>query len=124
MLDKATIAVGTGNGLYVPVGYVVATFFLALFALNDTQMTKYITAILVTMGILIVQALCAFAVIAFLHLQLPSRTRAHWFKTFAAPLVRGLCSLWLGERPALYFKASDARKYRIIDRIVMDEERA
>jgi len=47
-------------------------------------------AILGTMGILIVQALCAFSVIFYFHVGKTHREQAHWFKTFLAPLAGGL----------------------------------
>jgi amino acid transporter len=114
-------------------------------------------AILGTMGIMIVQALCAFAVIAWFHFDPENRPKAHWFKTFAAPLIGGLAMLYvvyllwinmgfaagnavnsllyqlipyivlasflLGAGIALYFKYFDTRKYQVIGRIVMDEQR-
>ena len=47
-----------------------------------------VTAILGTMALLIVQALCSFAVIAYFRNHHPE-TR-HWFRTFTAPLLGGL----------------------------------
>lgn len=52
-------------------------------------------AILGTMGIMIVQALCAFAVIAWFHFDPANRDKAHWFKTFLAPLIGGLAMLYV-----------------------------
>ncbi|AZC24530.1 APC family permease [Pseudomonas sessilinigenes] len=52
-------------------------------------------AILGTMGILIVQALCAFAVICYFHLGTRHVAQRHWFKTFLAPLLGGLGMLYV-----------------------------
>lgn len=52
-------------------------------------------AILGTMGIMIVQALCAFAVIAWFHFDPANHQKAHWFKTFLAPLIGGLAMLYV-----------------------------
>lgn len=52
-------------------------------------------AILGTMGIMIVQALCAFAVIAYFHFSPENRHNAHWFKTFLAPLIGGIAMLYV-----------------------------
>jgi amino acid transporter len=47
-----------------------------------------LTAILGTLALLIVQALCSFSVIAYFRTNHPE-TR-HWFRTFTAPLLGGL----------------------------------
>ncbi|WP_197375725.1 APC family permease [Mycolicibacterium baixiangningiae] len=52
-------------------------------------------AILGTMAILIVQSLCAFAVIAYFHFHKNHPSSAHWFKTFLAPLLGGLGMLYV-----------------------------
>ena len=52
-------------------------------------------AILGTMAILIVQSLCAFAVIAFFHFHKNHPSSAHWFKTFLAPLLGGIGMLYV-----------------------------
>ncbi|QBJ96623.1 APC family permease [Rhodococcus sp. ABRD24] len=54
-----------------------------------------ILAILGTMAILIVQALCAFAVIAYFHVGKHHPESAHWFKTFTAPLLGGIGMLYV-----------------------------
>jgi amino acid transporter len=48
-------------------------------------------AILGTMSILVVQAVCSFAVLAYFRTHHPESR--HWFKTFTAPLVGGLAML-------------------------------
>ncbi|MDA4104391.1 APC family permease [Mycolicibacterium monacense] len=52
-------------------------------------------AILGTMAILIVQSLCAFAVIAYFHFHKEHPSSAHWFKTFLAPLMGGIGMLYV-----------------------------
>ncbi|WP_445262265.1 APC family permease [Pseudomonas sp. EA_15y_Pfl1_P104] len=52
-------------------------------------------AVMGTMGILIVQSLCAFAVIFFFHVRPEHRADAHWFKTFLAPLLGGIGMLYV-----------------------------
>jgi len=52
-------------------------------------------AILGTAAILIVQALAAFAVIGYFHGAKKHPETAHWFRTFAAPLVGGLGMLYV-----------------------------
>jgi amino acid transporter len=52
-------------------------------------------AILGTMAILVVQSLCAFAVIAYFHFHKNHPSSAHWFKTFLAPLLGGLGMLYV-----------------------------
>jgi amino acid transporter len=48
-------------------------------------------AILGTMAILVVQAVCSFAVLAYFRKNHPESR--HWFKTFTAPLVGGIAML-------------------------------
>lgn len=52
-------------------------------------------AILGTMAILIVQSLCAFAVVAYFHFHKNHPSSAHWFKTFLAPLLGGIGMLYV-----------------------------
>lgn len=52
-------------------------------------------AILGTMAILIVQSLCAFAVIAYFHFHKEHPSSAHWFKTFLAPLMGSIGMLYV-----------------------------
>lgn len=44
MIGNVPIAVGFGNGRYVPAGYVVATIVLTLFAIGYAAMSRHITA--------------------------------------------------------------------------------
>ncbi|MGJ7613399.1 MULTISPECIES: APC family permease [unclassified Variovorax] len=138
---------------------IATTIVLSFWALGKDPYADMYTllAILGTMGIMIVQALCAFAVVAYFHGRTEHRSRAHWFKTLLAPLTGGLGMLYVvyllwthmgfaaggavdsllyklipaivlasfaaGAGIALYFKVFDADKYRVIGRIVMDEQR-
>jgi amino acid transporter len=52
-------------------------------------------AILGTTAILIVQALAAFACIAYFHVHGKHAETAHWFRTFVAPLVGGIGMLYV-----------------------------
>lgn len=52
-------------------------------------------AILGTMAILIVQALCAFGVIGYFHVSKHHPETAHWFRTLVAPLIGGLGMLYV-----------------------------
>lgn len=72
---------------------IVLAFF---FAGMDPYVHLYgLLAILGTMAILIVQSLCAFAVIAYFHFHKNHPSSAHWFKTFLAPLLGGLGMLYV-----------------------------
>jgi amino acid transporter len=53
--------------------------------------TYVLLAILGTMAILVVQAVCSFAVLAYFRTNRPESR--HWFRTFAAPLVGGVAML-------------------------------
>jgi amino acid transporter len=53
--------------------------------------TYVLLAILGTMAILVVQAVCSFAVLAYFRTHHPESK--HWFKTFTAPLIGGLAML-------------------------------
>ncbi|MER5432097.1 APC family permease [Streptomyces sp. NPDC002588] len=53
--------------------------------------TYVLLAILGTMAILVVQAVCSFAVLVYFRSHHPESR--HWFKTFAAPLVGGVAML-------------------------------
>ena len=48
-----------------------------------------------TTDILIVQALAAFAVIAYFHVGKHHPETAHWFRTFTAPLLGGIGMLYV-----------------------------
>lgn len=77
---------------------VIATLIVLafLFTGKDPYADLYaLLAILGTMGILIVQALCAFAVICYFHVGTQRRAQAHWFKTFLAPLLGGIGMLYV-----------------------------
>ncbi len=52
-------------------------------------------AILGTMAILIVQALCAFAVVSYFHLRKNHPTSKHWFRTLVSPLLGGIGMLYV-----------------------------
>ena len=52
-------------------------------------------ALLGTTAILIVQALAAFAVIAYFHVGKHHPETAHWFRTFTAPLLGGIGMLYV-----------------------------
>lgn len=67
-----------------------------LFTGKDPYADLYaLLAILGTMGILIVQALCAFAVVCYFHVGTQRCAQAHWFKTFLAPLLGGIGMLYV-----------------------------
>ncbi|MFI9809632.1 APC family permease [Streptomyces sp. NPDC052301] len=53
--------------------------------------TYVLLAILGTMAILVVQAVCSFAVLAYFRSHHPESR--HWFRTFTAPLVGGIAML-------------------------------
>jgi hypothetical protein len=75
----------------------IATAIVVAFRSPARTLTPICTllAILGTMGILIVQALCAFAVICYFHVGTKHRAQAHWFKTFLAPLLGGIGMLYV-----------------------------
>ena len=71
---------------------ILAFFFAGM----DPYIHLYtLLAILGTMAILIVQSLCAFAVIAYFHFHKNHPSSAHWFKTFLAPLLGGTGMLYV-----------------------------
>jgi amino acid transporter len=67
----------------------IAAFWLA--GKDPYTGTYVLLAILGTMAILVVQAVCSFAVLAYFRKNHPESR--HWFKTFTAPLVGGLAML-------------------------------
>lgn len=73
---------------------VVASFWAAG---KDPYGDMYaLLAILGTMGIMIVQALCAFAVIGYFHFgENGTHPEAHWFKTLVAPFLGGLGMIYV-----------------------------
>ena len=76
---------------------ITLVLILAFFAAGmDPYVHMYtLLAILGTMAILIVQSLCAFAVIAYFHFHKNHPSSAHWFKTFLAPLLGGIGMLYV-----------------------------
>jgi amino acid transporter len=76
---------------------ITLVLILAFFAAGmDPYVHMYtLLAILGTMAILIVQSLCAFAVIAYFHFHKFHPSSAHWFKTFLAPLLGGIGMLYV-----------------------------
>jgi amino acid transporter len=73
---------------------VIILAFLA--AGMDPYLDMYtLLAILGTMAILIVQALCAFSVISYFHIRKNHPVSKHWFKTLVAPLLGGLGMLYV-----------------------------
>ncbi|MFF1683041.1 APC family permease [Streptomyces sp. NPDC058256] len=70
-------------------GVLIAAFWIAG---KDPYNALYVLlAILGTMAILVVQAVCSFAVLAYFRKNHPESR--HWFKTFTAPLVGGVAML-------------------------------
>jgi amino acid transporter len=77
-----------------------------LFAGMDPYVHMYtLLAILGTMAIMIVQALCAFAVVSYFHFHKNHPVSKHWFATFVAPLLGGLGMLYV---VALLWQHKDA----------------
>lgn len=76
---------------------ITLVLILAFFAAGmDPYVHMYtLLAILGTMAILIVQSLCAFAVIAYFHFHKNHPSSAHWFKTFLSPLLGGVGMLYV-----------------------------
>ena len=76
---------------------ITLVIILAFFAAGMDPYTHLygLLAILGTMAILIVQSLCAFAVIAYFHFHKNHPSSAHWFKTFLAPLLGGIGMLYV-----------------------------
>ena len=81
---------------FVQTGLTLVILLAFLAAGMDPYVHVYgLLAILGTMAILIVQALCAFAVIAFFHFHKEHPSSAHWFKTFLSPLLGGIGMLYV-----------------------------
>ena len=78
----------TGISLLILVGFLIAGMdpYIHLYAL---------LAILGTMAILIVQALCAFSVVSYFHVRKNHPVSKHWFKTLVAPLLGGIGMLYV-----------------------------
>ncbi|MFI9760860.1 APC family permease [Streptomyces sp. NPDC051963] len=70
-------------------GVLLAAFWIA--GKDPYTGTYVLLAILGTMAILVVQAVCSFAVLAYFRSHHPESR--HWFRTFTAPLVGGLAML-------------------------------
>jgi amino acid transporter len=81
---------------FVQSGITLVLILAFFFAGMDPYVHLYgLLAILGTMAILIVQSLCAFAVIAYFHFHKNHPSSAHWFKTFLAPLLGGIGMLYV-----------------------------
>jgi amino acid transporter len=81
---------------FVQTGITLVLVLAFFFAGMDPYVHLYgLLAILGTMAILIVQSLCAFAVIAYFHFHKVHPASAHWFKTFLAPLLGGIGMLYV-----------------------------
>jgi len=77
---------------------IFATVVVLFFAITgrDPYTGLYgLMALLGTTAILIVQALAAFAVIAYFHVGKHHPETAHWFRTFTAPLLGGIGMLYV-----------------------------
>lgn len=77
---------------------VIATLIVLLFFITgkDPYADIYtLLALLGTMGIMIVQALCAFAVIVYFHGNKENIGKGHWFKTGVAPLLGGMGMIYI-----------------------------
>ncbi|WP_210585102.1 APC family permease [Streptomyces sp. GESEQ-35] len=70
-------------------GVLLAAFWIA--GKDPYTGTYVLLAILGTMAILVVQAVCSFAVLAYFRSHHPESR--HWFRTFTAPLVGGVAML-------------------------------
>ncbi|MDW5609686.1 APC family permease [Mycolicibacterium sp. D5.8-2] len=81
---------------FVQTGITLVLILAFFFAGMDPYVHMYtLLAILGTMAIMIVQALCAFSVIAYFHFHKNHPSSAHWFKTFLAPLLGGIGMLYV-----------------------------
>lgn len=79
----------------------IATVIVLWFFLTDRDPYGQLYALMALLGttaILVVQALAAFACIAYFHFHRNRPSGAHWFRTFAAPLIGGagmIYVIWL-----------------------------
>jgi amino acid transporter len=81
---------------FVQTGITVVILLAFLAAGMDPYVHVYgLLAILGTMAILIVQSLCAFAVISFFHIRKNHPVSKHWFRTFVSPLLGGIGMLYV-----------------------------
>ncbi|MGE2736539.1 APC family permease [Mycolicibacterium vaccae] len=76
---------------FVQTGFAAAVVLFFDLTGRDPYTGLYgLMALLGTTAIMIVQALAAFSVISYFHVQKRHPETAHWFKTFLAPLLGGL----------------------------------
>jgi amino acid transporter len=81
---------------FVQTGITLVLILAFVAAGMDPYVHMYtLLAILGTMAILIVQALCAFAVVSYFHIGKNHPTSKHWFKTLVAPLLGGIGMLYV-----------------------------
>ena len=76
----------------------IAAVIVLWFFLTDRDPYAQLYALMALLGttaILIVQALAAFACIAYFHLHGRKHRDAHWFRTLVAPLIGGLGMLYV-----------------------------
>ena len=76
----------------------IATVIVLWFFVTDRDPYGQLYALMALLGttaILIVQALAAFACIAYFHLHGRRHRDAHWFRTLVAPLIGGLGMLYV-----------------------------
>jgi amino acid transporter len=80
----------------VQTGITLVLILAFLAAGMDPYVHMYtLLAILGTMAILIVQALCAFAVVSYFHVRKNHPVSKHWFRTLIAPLLGGIGMLYV-----------------------------
>lgn len=76
----------------------IASLIVLWFFLTDRDPYGQLYALMAIMGttaIMIVQALAAFACIAYFHVHKKHQETAHWFRTFVAPLIGGIGMLYV-----------------------------
>ncbi|NYG57132.1 amino acid transporter [Nocardioides daedukensis] len=76
----------------------IATLIVFWFFFTDRDPYGQLYALMAIMGttaIMIVQALAAFACIAYFHVHKKHQETAHWFRTFLAPLIGGVGMLYV-----------------------------
>lgn len=76
----------------------IATLIVLWFFFTDRDPYGQLYALMAIMGttaIMIVQALAAFACIAYFHVHKKHQETAHWFRTFLAPLIGGIGMLYV-----------------------------
>ena len=82
-------------GLVQTIFATVVVLFFALTGRDPYTGLYGLMALLGTTAIMIVQALAAFAVIAYFHVGKNHPETANWFRTFLAPLLGGLGMLYV-----------------------------